>query len=97
MPRANSQTNSDDEDKNAPFKSARRSARKGAAGRGGPERRLTIRSEQRDQPDVRKIARAILAMAVAEAQTEREAQAQAEVADKADDAPGVGASETGDD
>ncbi len=79
MPRTNSNTNNDDEDKNAPFRSARRGARKRTASRASTERRLTIRSEQREQPDVRKIARAIIAMAVAEA--ERETQARAERVD----------------
>lgn len=56
--------------KNAPYRSARRQVRKRYQ-----KRVLTVRSEKRPKPDVRKIARAVLSMAMAEA--EREAQAQA--------------------
>lgn len=60
-------TPDDDNDKNAPYRSARRAARKRPPKHTrGQDRRLTIRSEQRKQPDVRKIARAIIAMAMAE-------------------------------
>lgn len=44
--------------------------------RRGHERRLSIRSELRREPDVGKIARAVVALALAEA--EREAQAERE-------------------
>lgn len=73
-------TSSDDADinKNAPYRSSRRAAHSGRAPRGRKERRLTVRSELRDQPDVRKIARAIIAMAMAEADAERAAQAEVE-------------------
>jgi hypothetical protein len=40
------------------------------------ERRITIQSVQRDRPDLRKLSRAVIALAQAEA--EREAQAQHE-------------------
>lgn len=64
-------------EKNAPYRSNRRAARQGRTVRSRrPQRRIVVRSELRDQPDVRKIARAIIAMALAEA--EREAQAQAD-------------------
>jgi hypothetical protein len=69
------QEDDDSVDKNAPYRSARRAARRTRAVRSGHTRRLTIYSELREQPDVRKIARAILAIATAEA--EREAQAAA--------------------
>ena len=60
-----------DNDKNAPYRSARRAARKRPPKHTrAQERRLTIRSEQREQPDVRKIARAIIAMAMAEQEAE---------------------------
>lgn len=59
----------------APLRADRRAARRARIARAGRDRRLTVRSELRDQPDVRKIARAVIAMAMAEA--EREAQAQA--------------------
>jgi len=71
---------SDDPDikKNAPYRSGRRAAHKGHASRGRKERRLTVRSELREQPDVRKIARAIIQLAMAQAEAERQAQADAE-------------------
>ncbi|GAA1778258.1 hypothetical protein [Nostocoides vanveenii] len=60
-----------DNDKNAPYRSARRAARKRPPRyTRAQERRLTIRSEQRETPDVRKIARAIIAMAMAEHEAE---------------------------
>ena len=73
-------TSSDDADinKNAPYRSSRRAAHNRRAPRARKERRLTVRSELRDQPDVRKIARAIIAMAMAEADAEREAEAEVE-------------------
>ena len=69
-------SNDEDISKNAPYRSSRRAAHKGRLPRGRKERRLTVRSELRDEPDVRKIARAIIEMAMAQA--ERDAQAQAE-------------------
>lgn len=60
--------------KNAAFRSSRRAARRGRARAG--RRQITVHSELREQPDVRKLARAIITMALAEA--EREAQAQDE-------------------
>lgn len=66
-------SDSQDDDKNAPYRSARRAAHQRRAGRARPERRLKVRSELRDEPDVRKIAKAIIAIAQAEA--ERAAQA----------------------
>ncbi len=67
-------SNDNETRKNAPYRSARREVRKRRDRHAA--RRLTIRSEQRETPDVRKIARAIIAMALAEA--EREARAQAD-------------------
>lgn len=65
----NSNTN---DEKNAPYRSTRRAVRKRVSrSRGG--RRLTIRSELRETPDHRKIARAVIQVAMAQA--EREAQA----------------------
>ena len=74
-----------DNDKNAPYRSARRAVRKRPPKHTrGQERRLTICSEQREQPDVRKIARAIIAMAMAES----EAEAQHETSRSSDDPSG---------
>lgn len=65
----NSNTN---DERNAPYRSTRRAVRKRVS-RSRDGRRLTIRSELRETPDHRKIARAIIAVAMAQA--EREAQA----------------------
>lgn len=75
-----------------PYKSARRAARKRPPNkasrpqRRGRERRLSVRSELRESPDVRKIARAVVAMALAQA----EAEAQAAAAEQAADQPRQG-------
>lgn len=66
----------DDSNKNAPYRSSRRSVRRDRELRVGRRRQITVRSELREEPDVRKIARAIIGMAMLEA--EREAQAKAE-------------------
>lgn len=50
-------------------------ARQDRSRRHGRERHISIRSELRKEPDVQKIARAIVAMALAQA--EKEAQEQA--------------------
>lgn len=64
-------SNANDE-KNAPYRSTRRAVRKRVS-RSRDGRRLTIRSELRETPDHRKIARAVIQVAMAQA--EREAQA----------------------
>lgn len=43
----------------------------------GRDRHLSIRSELRKEPDVRKIARAVVALALAQAEAEAEAERQA--------------------
>lgn len=75
---------SDDTDinRNAPYRSSRREVQRGKVRRSRPERRLIVRSELREQPDVRKVARAIIAMAMAEA--ERQAESQGEQKGRAD-------------
>lgn len=45
-------------------------ARGSARSRRGRDRRLSVRGELRDAPDVRKIARAVIAMAVAQAEAD---------------------------
>jgi hypothetical protein len=42
------------------------------------ERRISIRTAQRDSPDLQKLGRAMIVLAVAQAQAEAEAQAQNE-------------------
>lgn len=64
-----------DPDKNAPYKSARRDARR-PKGR-GRDRRISVRSVQRDEPDVRKLARAVIQLALAQAEAETQARAEA--------------------
>lgn len=45
------------------------------------ERRISVRAELRDQPDVRKIARAVISMALAEAERESAAREPASTND----------------
>lgn len=73
-----STTHHDDDStsKNAPYRADRRAARRADIKRARHSRQIIVHSEQREQPDARKIARAIIAMAMADA--EREAQAQSE-------------------
>ena len=57
-----------DVDKNGPYKSSRRSARSNELRRPRRDRRILVRGDLREQPDVRKLARAIISMAMAEAE-----------------------------
>jgi hypothetical protein len=61
-----------DNGKNAPYRSARRDSRR-PKGR-GRDRRISVRSIQRDQPDVRKLARAVIQLALAQAEAEAQAK-----------------------
>lgn len=63
--------------KNAPFKSGRRAARTNKLRRPQRDRRLIVRGELREQPDVHKLARALISMAMAEAERETQAQTDA--------------------
>lgn len=45
-------------------------ARRSGRSRRGQQRRISVRGELRDTPDVRKIARAVIAMAVAQAEAD---------------------------
>ena len=47
-----------------------------------PGRRITIRSVRRDPPDVRKLSRALIALAYAQAKAEADAQADWEAVRK---------------
>lgn len=49
--------------------------RRGSRGTPKPERQITVRSVRRDPPDLRKLSRAVIAMAL------RDAEAKAEVRD----------------
>lgn len=78
-------SNANDE-KNAPYRSTRRAVRKRVTRSRGEVRRLTIRSELRETPDHRKIARAIIAMAMDQAAREAQARGDATTSkDSADD------------
>lgn len=72
------QYNDSSEGKNAPFKSARRETRRPK--RGGRDRQISVRSVQREQPDARKLARAVIALAIAQAEAEAAAQAEVSAA-----------------
>jgi hypothetical protein len=75
--------NTNDE-KNAPYRSARRAVRKRVS-RSRDGRRLTIRSELRETPDHRKIARAIIQIAMAQAEREAQALRDARTRQESDD------------
>lgn len=60
--------------------------RPGSRRRIGRDRHISIRSARRQEPDVGKIARAVVSLALAQA----EAQAQAEAERRAREAPGGG-------
>lgn len=78
--------------KNSRVRSLRRETRREAkarvsmASRRGRERRLSVRGELRDRPDVSKIARAVIQLALAQA----EAEARSQRADQADHDAGGG-------
>lgn len=59
--------------KNRKRQNLRRSG--GAPSRRGRERRLSVRSELRSEPDVRKLARAVIALAMAQAEADAAAEA----------------------
>ena len=71
-----STTHHDDDSvsKNAPYRADRRAVRRAGIKRARRSRRIIVDADRREQPDERKIARAIIAMALADAA--REAQAQ---------------------
>lgn len=50
---------------------------KGKAARKGHERSISVRAVRRDPPDLRKLSRALIALAIAEAAAEAEAEAAA--------------------
>lgn len=74
-----STTHNDDNgaSKNAPYRADRRAARRSGLKRARQSRQIIVHSERREQPDVRKIARAIIAMAMADAEREAQAERQA--------------------
>ena len=51
-------------------------SKSGTGGGRGQERRISIRSVRREQPDLRKLASALIALAQAQAEKEAEAQHQ---------------------
>ena len=62
-------------------KTGRLNYRRGQRGRPKAERRITVRSVRRDPPDLRKLSRAVIAMAL------REAEAEARAAEAGDVQP----------
>ncbi len=58
----------------------------------GRKRNISVRAVRRDPPDVQRLSRAVIALAMAEAEAEAEAQAAEQAADRAtseDDAEGA--------
>lgn len=89
MPNVN--PDEDENNKNATYRSSRRAARRGRVIKVGRRRQLSVRSELRETPDVHKIARAIIAIAMAEAEREALAQAESEAQDNNESGTEVGA------
>jgi hypothetical protein len=56
-------------------KTGRQNFRRGQRGRRKVERHITVRSVRREPPDLRKLSRAVIAMALREAEAEAEAEA----------------------
>lgn len=54
-------------------------ARASARSRRGKQQRLSVRGDRRDTPDIQKIARAVVAMALAQAEAEAQAAQLAEL------------------
>lgn len=57
-------------------KTGRPNYRRGSRGTPKPERHITVRSVRRDPPDLRKLSRAVIAMALRDAEAEAEAEAR---------------------
>lgn len=55
-------------------KTGRPNYRRGSRGTVKPERQITVRSVRRDPPDLRKLSRAVIAMALREAEAAAEAK-----------------------
>nr|WP_090344902.1 hypothetical protein [Mycolicibacterium malmesburyense]CRL76774.1 hypothetical protein CPGR_04086 [Mycolicibacterium malmesburyense] len=55
-------------------KTGRTNYRRGARGSRKGERYITVRGERRDPPDLRKLSRAVIAMALRDAEAEAEAR-----------------------
>ncbi|PVB15915.1 hypothetical protein [Mycobacteroides abscessus] len=55
-------------------KTGRPNYRRGSRGTVKPEREITVRSVRRDPPDLRKLSRAVIAMALREAEAAAEAK-----------------------
>jgi len=64
-------------------KTGRPNHRRGTRGTPKPERQITVRSVRRDPPDLRKLSRAVIAMALRDAETEAEARQALSGADPA--------------
>jgi hypothetical protein len=58
-------------------KTRRTNYRRGERGTRKAERRIVVRSERRDPPDLRKLSRAVIAMALRDAEAKAEARAAA--------------------
>lgn len=74
-------------------KTGRTNYRRGSRGTPKAERHITVRSVRRDPPDLRKLSRAVIAMALREAEADAEARNAMngiEVITPADTTPGDG-------
>lgn len=65
-------------------RTGRPNPRRGSRGNPKPERRIVVRSVRRDPPDLRKLSRAVIAMALRDAEAQAEARDAMTTADPAD-------------
>lgn len=68
-------------------KTGRSNYRRGLRGTPKPERHITVRSVRRDPPDLRKLSRAVIAMALRDAEAKAEARDAMNGANPADTPP----------
>ena len=68
-------------------KSNRYNPRRPQKGRNRPQRRIIVHSQRREPPDLRKLSRAVIALALAEMEAEQAAQAKNDVSEQAPSVP----------
>ncbi|MFH5232450.1 hypothetical protein [Antrihabitans spumae] len=61
-------------------KTGRPNQRRGTRGNPRPARRITVRAVRRDPPDLRKLSRAVIAIAMAEAESEAASNPESDAA-----------------
>lgn len=74
-------------------KTRRTNYRRGVRGSRKAERYITVRGERRDPPDLRKLSRAVIAMALRDAEAQAEVRAAAKGAESPDNPIGLSGDE----